>query len=107
MAPTVPASARTASRWASSSGPGSITRAGPVPTIQVLVPSSVMGPGFGARTLRTGALGFPAAFTAASCQNGHHGLVADGLKARLRRRIEESGPITFADFMEAALYDSD
>src|SRR6266571_5224741 len=27
------------------------------------------------------------------------------LAARLRRRIREQGPITFADFMEAALYD--
>ena len=32
-------------------------------------------------------------------------MVADELGARLRRRIEDSGPITFADFMEAALYD--
>jgi SAM-dependent MidA family methyltransferase len=31
--------------------------------------------------------------------------VADELGARLRRRIEDSGPITFADFMEAALYE--
>jgi SAM-dependent MidA family methyltransferase len=29
------------------------------------------------------------------------------LAARLRRRIEASGPITFADFMDAALYDPD
>jgi hypothetical protein len=30
-----------------------MTTAGSSPTIHVLVPSSVMGPGFGARTLRT------------------------------------------------------
>ena len=33
------------------------------------------------------------------------GRVADDLAARLRRRIEDAGPITFAEFMESALYD--
>jgi SAM-dependent MidA family methyltransferase len=33
------------------------------------------------------------------------GRVADELGARLRRRIEDTGPITFAEFMESALYD--
>jgi SAM-dependent MidA family methyltransferase len=33
--------------------------------------------------------------------------VDDNLGARLRRRIEASGPITFAAFMETALYDPD
>jgi SAM-dependent MidA family methyltransferase len=33
--------------------------------------------------------------------------VQDDLGARLRRRIEDSGPITFAEFMDAALYDPD
>ena len=31
--------------------------------------------------------------------------VSDDLGARLRRRIEDAGPITFAEFMESALYD--
>jgi SAM-dependent MidA family methyltransferase len=35
------------------------------------------------------------------------GPVSDDLGARLRRRIEEAGPITFAEFMESALYDPD
>jgi SAM-dependent MidA family methyltransferase len=33
------------------------------------------------------------------------GPVADDLGARLHRRIEHAGPISFAEFMEAALYD--
>ncbi len=33
------------------------------------------------------------------------GPVSDDLGARLRRRIEDAGPITFAEFMESALYD--
>jgi SAM-dependent MidA family methyltransferase len=35
------------------------------------------------------------------------GPVSDDLGARLRRRIEDAGPITFAEFMESALYDPD
>jgi SAM-dependent MidA family methyltransferase len=35
------------------------------------------------------------------------GVVQNDLGARLRRRIEDSGPITFAEFMDAALYDPD
>ena len=31
--------------------------------------------------------------------------MSDSLKKRLARRIQDEGPITFADFMEAALYD--
>jgi SAM-dependent MidA family methyltransferase len=34
-----------------------------------------------------------------------NGFVSDSLKRRLARRIQEEGPITFAAFMEAALYD--
>jgi SAM-dependent MidA family methyltransferase len=34
-----------------------------------------------------------------------NGCVGETLKQRLVRRIRESGPMTFADFMEAALYD--
>src|SRR5438270_11803078 len=42
------------SRWASSSGPGSITATtGPASTIQVLVPGPVYGPGLGATTRLT------------------------------------------------------
>src|SRR5256885_2008255 len=33
------------------------------------------------------------------------GPVSDDLGARLRNRIEDAGPITFAEFMESALYD--
>src|ERR687892_2355798 len=36
-----------------SSGPGSMTTDGPVPTIQVFVPSSVNGPGLGAKSRTT------------------------------------------------------
>src|SRR5262249_6152161 len=35
------------------------------------------------------------------------GPVPDDLGARLRRRIEDAGPITFAEFMDSALYDPD
>src|SRR6266550_339628 len=35
------------------------------------------------------------------------GPVSEDLGARLRRRIEDAGPITFAEFMESALYDPD
>ncbi len=45
-----PALAWTASTWDSAAGPGSMTSAGSSPTIQVFVPSSVNGPGFGATT---------------------------------------------------------
>src|SRR5438093_1357592 len=63
MASICPARSRMAARWPRSSGPGSITRVGPAPTIHVLVPSRVKGPGLGATTPCTGR-----SFTPPSCQ---------------------------------------
>ena len=53
MPPRPAAAARIASRWPGSSEPGSITTQGSEPNRYVLVPSSVIGPGFGATIFRT------------------------------------------------------
>ena len=53
MPPRSSAAVRTASMWPASSGPGSITVTGSRPIRYVLVPSSVIGPGFGATIVST------------------------------------------------------
>ncbi|TMK85923.1 MAG: hypothetical protein E6G44_05325 [Actinobacteria bacterium] len=87
-----------------SSGPGSMTRVGPVPTTQVFVPSSVNGPGLGARTQTMPSIGHHDGSEGSSLPMGD--TTADGraVAELLRARIARQGPITFAAFMDAALY---
>src|SRR5918996_5087543 len=92
-----------------------MTSEGLAPTIHVFVPSRVSVPGLGARTLRM-RVTTPRSWQ--SDRNRRRGSLEALarterrssnriIRGRLRDRIAAEGPITFAEFMEAALYDPD